>query len=608
MPDESARIVVYDYVNPRRAEWPEADYIVGNPPFIGGWKMREALGDGYVEALWKANTLPEKADFVMYWWDHAADLVAKGRCKRFGLITTNSITQVFQQRVIEKYRDKVSVVYAIPDHPWIDSSDGAAVRISMTVGERGAVDGVLETVVNEEAGTDDEVVVTLSTKVGRIGPNLQIGADLTSVTALRSNSGLLSQGVQLYGAGFIVTEAEKNVLEARFGENPPQIIKPYLGAKELVQQRSGNFVIDFFGHNEDEAKRVFPEALQHVQVHVKPERDANRRDSIRLNWWRFGWERPKLRELIKGIPHYIVTPEVSKHRIFAFVPSTTLSDNMLTCICTGDAEFLAILSSTVHSVWALSVGGTLEDRPRYTKNRCFDPFPFPALEEGHLKAQLRDLGERLDAHRKRQQALHPHLTLTGIYNVLEKLRSGAALNAKEKQIHDDGLVTLLKQIHDEIDELVLSAYRWENLTNHSFPLADRIAAGDPHAEAIEEEILTNLVALNHERADEEKRGLVRWLRPKYQNPAAATSAPVEEQSEIDLDSPVAKLVRVSTAPSTTTALTWPDKLPEQVARIRALVPELGSDPAALSARFGRTNKKREEQIAAILETLRGLGL
>lgn len=144
---------MYDYVNPRRAEWPEADYIVGNPPFIGGWKMREALGDGYVEALWKANTLPEKADFVMYWWDHAADLVAKGRCKRFGLITTNSITQVFQQRVIEKYRDRISIVYAIPDHPWIDSSDGAAVRISMTVGERGAVDGVLESVVNEEAGT-----------------------------------------------------------------------------------------------------------------------------------------------------------------------------------------------------------------------------------------------------------------------------------------------------------------------------------------------------------------------------------------------------------------------------------------------------------------------
>jgi hypothetical protein len=122
-------------------------------------------------------------------------------------------------------------------------------------------------------------------------------------------------------------------------------------------------------------------------------------------------------------------------------------------------------------------------------------------------------------------------------------------------------------------------------------------------ETFEEEILTRLVALNHERAAEEKRGLVRWLRPEYQCPSA-TSAPVEEQSEIDLPSAeISDAVR-----PVSVALTWPDKLPEQVARIRALVPELGTDPAALSARFGRANKKREEQIEAILETLRGLGL
>ena len=209
-----------------------------------------------------------------------------------------------------------------------------------------------------------------------------------------------------------------------------------------------------------------------------------------------------------------------------------------------------------------------------------------------MKSQLRDLGERLDAHRKRQQALFPHLTLTGIYNVLDALRSGAALNAKEKQIHDDGLVTLLRQIHDEIDQAVLEAYGWSDLAN---------VARD---EAFEEALLTRLVALNHERAAEEKRGLVRWLRPEYQCPAAAASAPFAEQAEIDLPSAeISGAVR-----PVSVALTWPDKLPDQVAGIRALLPELGPDPAILSARFGRANQNRQDQIAAIIETLRGLGL
>ena len=125
-------------------------------------------------------------------------------------------------------------------------------------------------------------------------------------------------------------------------------------------------------------------------------------------------------------------------------------------------------------------------------------------------------------------------------------------------------------------------------------------------ETFEENILTRLVALNHERTAEEKRGLVRWLRPEYQCPTAANAAPVGEQTDF---LPVAEAATLPTAaPSSTTTLPWPDKLPEQVARVRSLVPETGPDPAALSARFGRPNKKRQEQIEGILETLRGLGL
>jgi hypothetical protein len=143
--------------------------------------------------------------------------------------------------------------------------------------------------------------------------------------------------------------------------------------------------------------------------------------------------------------------------------------------------------------------------------------------------------------------------------------------------------------------------------------------------------LTRLVAHNHERTAEESRGLIRWLRPEYRNPAATTAGrdgspsrpPLEEQTEIALPDagrnrseaevasqrlPEGRAQRGNARAPISTTLAWPDKLPARVAQIRALLPETGPDAAALSARFGRANKKREEQIEGILETLRGLGL
>src|SRR5690606_10835058 len=146
VPDENARKPLERYLNPRKATWPEADFVVGNPPFIGNKRMRTALGDGYVEALRGAwPEMPESADFVMYWWHHAAQLTRHGTVERFGFITTNSIRQSFNRRVLEPHlADKklpLSLVFAIPDHPWVDTADGAAVRIAMTVGRGGGLVG-----------------------------------------------------------------------------------------------------------------------------------------------------------------------------------------------------------------------------------------------------------------------------------------------------------------------------------------------------------------------------------------------------------------------------------------------------------------------------------
>jgi hypothetical protein len=568
VPDDSARTTLFDYVNPRRAEWPQTDFIVGNPPFIGASRMREALGDGYTESLRKAwkGDLPESADFVMFWWFKAAAETAQGRCKRFGFITTNSIHQTFNRRVIEPFvaaisnrQAQIHLAYAIPDHPWVDSADGAAVRISMTVAAPGNAAGILDKVVSETSHEDGENEVTLSRSRGVLAPNLQIGADLGSFNALLANCDIVSRGVQTIGDGFVVSAASR----ANFINHEPHLesyIRPYLNGKDVTNKPRGVHVIDMFGTSEQGVRDQFPNLYQYLLTSVKPLRDQNSRESYRKNWWILGEPQPALRKQVDGLSRFIVTPVTAKHRFFQFISSDTLPDQALNVIASNDALCLAVLSSGLHVCWALAAGGRLGvgNDPRYNNTRCFLPFPFPALEEDPLKQRIRDLGERLDAHRKRQQALHPELTLTGIYNVLEKLRAEQPLNDKEKKIHDDGLVTILKQIHDELDAAVLEAYGWRDLSANAQACSGALRASTANeeapplqangidarraplqashsqsqTEAFEQELLKRLVALNHERATEEKRGLIRWLRPEYQAPEAV--APKPEQKEIDL--------------------------------------------------------------------------
>ena len=195
--------------------------------------------------------------------------------------------------------------------------------------------------------------------------------------------------------------------------------------------------------------------------------------------------------------------------------------------------------------------------------------------------------------------------------MLEKLRSGEPLTDKEKPIHDQGLVTVLRQIHDELDEAVLEAYGWGDL---SVEIQDG-KTQESRQEQIRGELLTRLVALNHERAADEKRGLIRWLRPDYQNPTAAAPQPVQANLTItdpDSSNQKSKINNPQSSINPSSSFPWPDRLPEQVALLRKLISNhdknvVPPDAETLSAHFGRKNKKRTEQIEGILETLKGLG-
>ena len=515
VPDERARmtVVAYDAVIP--ALWPEADYIVGNPPFIGNKRMRQALGDGYVEAVrgaWPA--VPETADFVMYWWHHAAALVRAGKARRFGFITTNSITQTFNRGVVQGHLDGGLVIaWAIPDHPWVDAAEGAAVRVAMTVGmltvapnvapasaglagRLQSAAGQLLSVASEGETVGDVPQITYAERRGVIHADLTIGANSTQAEVLLANESLCSNGVSLHGKGFVL---ESNAA-VPLRDHGASVIREYLRGKDLLAVRRETYLIDFSFLEETEARRLNPAAFQHLLVHVKPERDQNPRESYRKRWWQFAEQRRGLMNALIGLDRYIATTETSKHRVFQFIPVRVLPDHMILAIAIDDAASLGVLSSRFHAVWSLASGGRLGvgNDPRYNKSRCFDPFPFPACTPAQQVA-IRAMGEELDAHRKRQQAAHPGLTLTNLYNVLAKLRSGEALTAKEKTIHEQGLCSVLKDLHDRLDAAVADAYGWP-------------------VDLPDDELLARLVALNAERAAEEAAGTIRWLRPDYQIP------------------------------------------------------------------------------------------
>jgi hypothetical protein len=582
VPDETARVPLLSYVNPRPTEWPQADFIVGNPPFMGKGKVRDALGDGYVETLREMYPdVPDSADFVMYWWHKAALLVREGKVARFGFITTNSLRQTFNRRVVAPHfaaKNRLSLVFAIPDHPWVDSADGAAVRIAMTVGIAGATAGDLHRATDERASDDGSQQVTLACTRGLISADLSVGADTTATVSLQANKLLSSTGLILGNRGFVLTRDEAEALKTA-NADCAKLIFPLRNGDDINGKGRDAYVIDTNGWTEEDLNLRVPEIYQRLRNTVYPERQENRDPKLRKYWWLFRRSNEQVRAAIAGLPRFIATVETAKHRIFTFLAAGTKPEHKLIVIGLDDAYFLGVLSSRAHLVYCSpdAHGALLEDRPVYVKTRCFETFPFPTATEAQ-QTRIRDLAKRLDAHRKRQQAQHPKLTLTDLYNVLEKLRAGTPLNATEQLTHEHGLVTVLRQLHDELDAAVAEAY--------ALPPT-----------ATEDAILLHLCALNAQRAAEERTGTIRYVRSAFQKPTSTATQTTLLTGENEAATPAAKA---------TAKLGWPKTFAEQALAVRTALTIFAApvDAATLATTF---KGAKVDRIEDILETLASLG-
>ena len=285
-----------------------------------------------------------------------------------------------------KAKQPISLVMAIPDHPWTKATaESAAVRIAMTVAESGTQPGSLLTVMRESGLDTDDPHLVLSEARGTINSNLSEGADVTSAKSLVANSGISCNGMMLAGRGFVLTESQASHLIATDGEGARSIIKPFINGGELVRRWSRRYAIDAYGKTADDIRKFAPNTFQHLLQAVKPERDLNRRPSFVRRWWIFGEPRSTFRPALDNLNRYIGTTETAKHRLFQFLDTEVLPDNMVIAIASDDAFHLGVLSSKVHSeIWmpanAASLGVFIGN-VRYSKSRCFDPFPFPVTDE-----------------------------------------------------------------------------------------------------------------------------------------------------------------------------------------------------------------------------------
>ncbi|MEO5728387.1 MAG: DNA methyltransferase, partial [Byssovorax sp.] len=311
VPDPSRKLEYQTILDPREMEWPAAEFIIGNPPYMGHFRQREALGDGYVDALRAAYPeVPHAADLVMYWWYKAATEVAAQRAIRAGFITTQSITQKQNRAVIVDAEAKgARVVWAIADHPWNDGSKEARVRVAMTVIARDTRSATLVRV-------DGNAKVVETQRVARINSDLSAHADVAAATrvGLLANEGLSAAGYKLHGSGFVVQSREAGRLLAA-DPKLAAVLRPYRSGKDFTTRPRCAYVIDFGLMVEEDARR-FPVLYDLVRDRVKPERDANSRAVYAKFWWRFGEARRDLRAASMGLGRYIATPETAKHRLF----------------------------------------------------------------------------------------------------------------------------------------------------------------------------------------------------------------------------------------------------------------------------------------------------
>ncbi len=471
------------------AEWPEADAIIGNPPFIGQRFLRRELGEVYVTALRRIfrNRLSGNVDLVAYWFAKAHRQMAQERAGMAGLVATNSIRGGDNRAVLSLIAETLHIFNAWADEPWVN--EGAAVRVSLICFSSREMNG--------EAMLD-------GLNVQHIGPDLTSthAVDLARAQRMVANRAVAFAGFQANGPFDIPGDVARRWLTLPLNPNGlpnAAVLRPMINAMDLVRRNRDEWIVDFAEAAEDEAS-LFEVPFEHVSQNVRPARMQKREAYLRERWWLHKRRSPAMRSAISSLPRFIATPMVSKWRIFRWMEPQQIPENACIVIARDDDTTFGILHSRFHELWSLRMGTWLGkgNDPRYTPTTTFETFPFPegltpdilaadyadnphAIAIATAAARLNELRENWlnppDLVRRESEVVpgYPDRILPVNEEAAQKLKKRTLTNLYNE------CPAWLQHAHKALDEAVAAAYGWP-------------------ADLSDDEILARLFELNQERA------------------------------------------------------------------------------------------------------------
>ena len=469
---------------PIPATWPEAEFVVGNPPFLGAKLLRLSLGDEYVDDLFEAwrEAVARESDLACYWHELARREIAEGATRRAGLLATNSIRGGANRKTLDRVKDSGDIFMAWSDEPWV--VEGAAVRVS---------------IVGQDDGSETECSLD-GEPVGTINGDLTSGVDLTQARVLAENKASSFMGDTKGGAFDIPGEVAREMLTQPTNVNGrpnADVVVPWVNGLDVTRRQRDMFIVDFGTDASGSEAAAYEAPFEYALKHVQSARGESRTTQGR--WWLHERPRSEMRTAVTPLSRFIATPTIAKHRLFVWLSAPTLPDHQLIAIARDDDYAFGVLHSRAHELWSLRMGTSLEDRPRYTPTSTFGTFPFPwpldtpdaALtdEQRVHRDAIAEAARALDEARRRW--LNPPELVREEPDVLPSLppRLLPVDEDAERELRKRTLTNLynarptwLANLHEALDAAVFAAYGWAD-------------AGAP-GELGEEDLLRRLLELN----------------------------------------------------------------------------------------------------------------
>ncbi|TGS92709.1 hypothetical protein EN814_24010 [Mesorhizobium sp. M2D.F.Ca.ET.171.01.1.1] len=472
------------------------DTIVGNPPFLGGSRISGSLGPPYLAWLLDRHTGAHgNADLVAHFFRKAFSLLRAGGT--VGLVATNTIAQG------DTRETSLQAMLAA------GGTISRAVRRTPWPGEA----AVIVSVVHVVKGPWPHPELN-GKQVERVSAYLVAGNTDALPTRLSANNGLSFKGSYVFGLGFTFDDSKADGSDASTIEDMTHLVErnpanaerifPYVGGTDLnshPRHRSSRYVIDLGDMDVDAARSKYPDLLQIIEERVKPQRDADNRESYRKYWWRFAERQPSMLAAIRPLSRVLAIARVTHFVSFTFLPKGIVYNEKVIVFAYEDHAPFSVLQSRVHELWTRTFTSTLKDDLNYSPSDCFRTFPFPLGYE--TDAALETIGQTYH-DRRADLMVATDEGMTKTYNRFHK------------ESETSPAIQHLRELHDEMDRAVLRAYGWDDLADTLKPKFLSEDTEDDHTyqdryfwpAAQRDLVLSRLLALNAERyAEEVSQGL-----------------------------------------------------------------------------------------------------